>query len=145
MTFIEVVKLQIEQVFSSTEKLWAALVTLMVSLVGITPLCGLLFQCGCDWPWLGLDTNCNFYKPHEEHQCPWCVSIIFGVLSTGLAIVGGLVTAIIPVEVFSFSIKGNEIVVRVLVGLSIFFLIGIFTASVAAMWQDYPLGLGRYL
>ena len=44
--------------------------TLITTLIIVTPLCGFLFQCGCDWPWSGLDTRCNFYKPVIEHPCP---------------------------------------------------------------------------
>ena len=65
-------------------------------LIIVTPLCGLLFQSGCDWPWLGLDAGCNFYKPGAEHQCYWCASMITGLFSTGLAIIGGVLTAMAP-------------------------------------------------
>lgn len=144
MRLLEVVNLQIAQVFSSTEKRWAVSVTLLLSLVIITPLCGLLFQCGCDWPWLGLDAHCNFYKSYEEHHCPWCVSMVSGVLSAGLAIVSGVYTAIVSVETLISPIKRHEVVVRTLVGFGIFFLVAILTASVAAIWQSYPLGLGFF-
>lgn len=145
MMFLGVVNSQIAQLLSSTEKRWAASITLLFSLVMITPLCGLLFQCGCDWPWLGLDAHCNFYKSYKEYHCPWCASMISGVLSTGLAIVGGVFTAIFPIETLIPSIKRYEIVVSTLVGLTIFFLVAILTASLAAIWQDYPLGLGALL
>ena len=46
--------------------------TLIIALIFVTPLCGLIFQCGCDWPWSRLDARCNFYKPEADHQCPWC-------------------------------------------------------------------------
>jgi hypothetical protein len=134
-----------KKVLASPEKRWAILITLVISLVVITPLCGLLFQCGCDWPWLGLDANCNYYKAHKTHQCPWCVSIVAGVLSTGLAIMGGLFAVITPAEFSTSLFKKQEVLVRVLLGVSVFFLIAILTASVVAMWQKYPLGIGSFL
>jgi hypothetical protein len=72
-----------------------------------------------------------------------------GMFSTGLAIIGGVFASIFAMELATFSfIKNcskNEIIIRILSGLSIFFLIAILTASVAAIWQEYPLGLGYYL
>ncbi len=138
-----------EKMILSPEKKWAALLTLLISLIIITPLCGLLFQCGCDWPWLGLDSNCNFYKLNEQYPCPWCASMFTGMLSTGLAIAGGVFVTLFPIEFSTFSfIKScsrNEIVIRILSGLGFFFLIAISTASVATICQKYPFGLGRYL
>lgn len=134
---------------SSPEKKLSALITLLISLIVITPLCGLLFQCGCDWPWLGLDSNCNFHKSNEQYHCPWCASMFTGIFSTGLAIMSGVLATSIPKKFSTLSfIKNcsrNEIAIRMLSGLSIFFLIAILTASVAAIWQKYPLGLGSYL
>jgi hypothetical protein len=66
--------------------------TLITTLIIVTPLCALLFQCGCDWPWSGLDAGCNFYKPGADHQCPWCASMVTGIFSTGLAIISGVLT-----------------------------------------------------
>ena len=33
--------------------------------------CGLLFRCGCTWPWAGGWANCNFHNPSGP-KCPWC-------------------------------------------------------------------------
>ena len=139
-----------DQVFFSTEKRWSALIILIVTLILITPVCGFLFQCGCDWPWLGLDSNCNYYRPYEVHKCPWCASMVTGIFSTGITIIGGVFATVIPVIFLAAPSKSyqldlrNEVVVRILMGAGIFFLLAIFTASVAAYWQDYVLGVGRY-
>ena len=114
-------------------------VTLMTTLIIVTPLCGLLFQCGCDWPWSGLDARCNFYRVDAEHQCPWCASLVTGLLSTGLAISCGVLTAMVPA--FSSAIHNSviEITVRILAGLTIFVLAAILTGGLAAFWQHYPI------
>jgi hypothetical protein len=35
------------------------------------PYCGLLFRCGCTWPWAGGWAGCNFHNPAGP-RCPWC-------------------------------------------------------------------------
>lgn len=119
--------------------------TLIATLILVTPLCGLLFQCGCDWPWLGLDAGCNFYKPGAEHQCPWCASMITGVLATGLPIISGVLTAQAPSLPFVRYRTVNEIAVRTLLGLTVFVMMAMLTAGFAALWQNYPFGVGRFL
>ncbi len=104
-------------------------VTLMTTLIIVTPLCGLIFLCGCDWPWSGLDARCNFYRADAEHQCPWCASLVTGLLSTGLAISCGVLTAMVPA--FSLATHNSviEITVRTLAGLTIFVLMAILTGG----------------
>lgn len=149
MIFIKSIASTLTKAFALPEKRYSALITLLISVIIITPLCGFLFQCGCDWPWRGLDANCNFYKPHEEQHCPWCASMLTGILSTGLAIMGGVYTSLSPLKhplsLFKKSYLRNRIIVRTSAGLSIFFLLAIFTANIAAFWQGYLLGVGRYL
>ncbi|MEW5056879.1 MAG: hypothetical protein AB1Y25_04590 [Cycloclasticus sp.] len=48
---------------------------LLASLLLMTPLCGLMFDCGCTWPWEGLDSHCNIHDSTALQQCPWCVSV----------------------------------------------------------------------
>lgn len=125
-------------------KTGSGIATLITTLIVVTPLCGLLFQCGCDWPWFGLDTECNYYKPGTHHKCPWCASMLTGIFSTGLAITSGVLTAMAP----SLSLARrpvNEVAVRILLGLTVFVLVAILTAGLAALWQGYSFGLGSFL
>jgi len=126
----------------SYERKISGLATLVAALILLTPMCGFLFQCACDWPWAGLDAHCNFYKLHAEHQCPWCVSMVTGVLATGLATLLGVLIAIMPLWNMSGTI---QVSVRIVLGLSAFFVLGIVTAILAAIVQQYPLGIGQYL
>ncbi len=129
----------IKKSLNAQEKRGSAIMTLIISLVIVTPLCGFLFQCGCDWPWLGLDTKCNFYKPHAQHQCPWCASMITGILSIGTAMIAGVGISLMPVSFIKNPHIVKEISFRVLIGLITFILVAVITAKVAALWQGYPM------
>ena len=142
MILIEFIKAQVRKTIATKEKQWSAISILLIIVIIITPLCGLLFQCGCDWPWLGLDSKCNFYNPHAEHQCPWCVSIISAVLSIGIASILGIYAAI---NALSLSNQNtiNQIAIRTMSGIMMFVLVATVSASLLAFLQDYPLGIGR--
>ncbi len=127
----------------SYERKISGITTLIAALILLTPLCGFLFQCGCDWPWLGLDINCNFYKPHAAHKCPWCVSMSTGILATGLAVIFGTLVTIMPLWAINGAIK--QVSLRILLGLSVFFVVGVVAAILAAIVQQYPLGIGQFL
>lgn len=43
-----------------------------LTFVGLLPLCDLLFDCGCSWPWTGGLAHCNIHEAGVPH-CPWCV------------------------------------------------------------------------
>jgi hypothetical protein len=116
--------------------------TLITTLILITPLCGLLFQCGCNWPWLGLDDRCNFYQTAEKHHCPWCASKITGLLSIGLAIIGGVLTTMTVALPLVVNRSLTEVAVRIALGLTIFVLVALLTGGFAAIGQNYPLGVG---
>ena len=139
MSVYPAIKAHLEKTFFSKEKRISALIILIIELITITPLCGYLFQCGCDWPWLGLDDNCNFHNPQIKHQCPWCVSMLMGILSTGLAIILGVYTSSLSLVFFVNKNKGKEVLSRVLLGLIAFVLTAIIMANVAAYGQGYPL------
>ena len=114
-------------------------VTLMTTLVVVTPLCGLIFLCGCNWPWSGLDARCNFYRADAEHQCPWCASLVTGLLSTGSAISCGVLTAMLPAFSLATHNRVIEMTVRTMAGLTLFVLMAVLTGGLAAFWQDYPI------
>lgn len=117
----------------------SGIATFIIASIMITPVCGFLFKCGCDWPWLGLDENCNFYQKNTSHQCPWCASMLTGILSTITSIVAGVCIAVaLPINDKQMLI---DISMRIFYGLTIFILIAIFTAFIAASWQAYPLGI----
>lgn len=127
----------------SYERKISGITTLIAALIMLTPMCGFLFQCGCDWPWFGLDAHCNFYKPPAEHKCPWCVSMLTGTFATGLATIFGVLITMMPL----WNITGilTQVSARIVLGLSAFFVVGIVAAALAAIVQHYPLGIGRYL
>ncbi|WP_162472905.1 hypothetical protein [Methylotuvimicrobium alcaliphilum] len=125
-------------------KLIAASLMGFIALIAITPLCGFLFQCGCDWPWLGLDAGCNYHDLHAKHKCPWCASLGTGVLSTVAATLLSVLTVMIaPVPRFLRFV--NEWVLRISFGSAIFAGTALVMAAIAAVRQDYPLGVGRLL
>jgi len=123
---------------STKIKLWFVSLSLIIT----TPLCGFLFQCGCDWPWRGLHFACNHYQPEAIYKCPWCASILAGAASVGFAMLVGLRFSLLGCPV-SFKSHICEIGARTMCGLVFFILVAIFTAVLAAFWQDYPLGVGQ--
>jgi hypothetical protein len=48
------------QYFNSRQKKTAVVFTGIIILILVTPLCGFLFDCGCTWPWSGLDQDVTF-------------------------------------------------------------------------------------
>lgn len=139
MSVTSLIKFQFETTLSSKEKRLSALIVLIVELISITPLCGYLFQCGCDWPWLGLDEKCNYHQSQVKYQCPWCASMTMGVISTALAILTGTYASSVSLAVFSTQNRVKEVFIRMMFGLTAFVLTAIIMANVAAAWQGYPL------
>jgi len=130
---------QVKSLFDTLKKRWSAMITLMVSLIIVTPLCGFLFQCGCDWPWAGLDSRCNFYKSHSEYKCPWCASIVTGVLSTGGAVVMGVWASIFSSCILISQHPLGEVLKRTVFGLIVFVGVAFLMAMFAAQWQGYSM------
>ena len=128
---------------STAAQRWSAISTLIITVIIVTPLCGFLFQCGCDWPWSGLDSDCNFYKPDAQYHCPWCASMVTGVLSTGLAMIAGILAATLPQHSLSYAHAVGEVSIRTIFGITVFILVAILFAGVAALLQVYPLGIGK--
>ena len=128
---------------------YASFFTLAAMLVLITPLCGLLFDCGCTWPWQGFESHCNIHNPEAAYQCPWCVSSMAGILSCGLAVLVGFLLAIKPIK-SGYDIRGSALVgfqqastapeftKRVLVGLLGFTVVAAITGWISGYIQGYP-------
>ena len=130
---------------ASREQRYSAISTLIIIVIIITPLCGFLYQCGCEWPWAGLDAKCNFYKLHAEYKCPWCASMPTGILSIGGAIIAGLWAATVSLPVYAEQKIIKVITLRIIFGTMVFVLLASFFTGLAALYQGYPLGIGSKL
>ena len=64
-----------------TPAIGAVTAVVVFALIGVTPLCGFMFDCGCDWPWSGLYHHCNFFDALAKLKCPWCNNVAAGALS----------------------------------------------------------------
>lgn len=114
--------------------------TVLIGAIFITPLCGLLFQCHCDWPWLRFYFDCNYFQPEVTHKCPWCTSDLAGLGSIGMALILAMLASLFS-KPDTFATKA--IISRVMFGLTIFILIATISGALAAYSQDYPHGIGR--
>ena len=126
--------------FNSRQKKIAAVFTSLIVLTLVTPYCGFLFDCGCTWPWLGLDSKCNFYQLNADHKCPWCASLISGWLSVGVSIASGVFVAVSPLTILGDSVR-SESLIRILLGTMTFLCIALLAGWLAAEQQNYPLGI----
>ncbi len=133
----------LKQIVATKKKRWSAAITLIIIAIIVTPLCGFLFQCGCDWPWLGLDSDCNYYQPDAVQQCPWCASMITGVFSTVLAAFMGIYVSTISISLTNLTAI-KEIAIRTISGVLVYILLATSIASLAAFSQNYSLGIGSY-
>ncbi|ORU92892.1 MAG: hypothetical protein A6F70_04140 [Cycloclasticus sp. symbiont of Bathymodiolus heckerae] len=133
---------------SSSTQLPAGIFTVIASLILITPLCGFLFDCGCTWPWEGLESHCNIHDIKAVHQCPWCVSTLAGVASVGLAVLIGFLVSIKPANL-GYDVRdsalagiqetsGPGFVKRVFVGLLSFTVVAVVTGWLSGYLQEYP-------
>ncbi len=52
----------------------------LLAYIVIVPICGWLFNCGCDWPWRGFTRHCNVHIAEEMEKCPWCVNSFLGTI-----------------------------------------------------------------
>ncbi len=119
----------------------ALAVVAVFALIAITPLCGLMFDCGCDWPWNGLHHHCNVFDAHAKLKCPWCDSKVAGTLSM-LAVFG-----VSGAAAWGFSATGalaaasarTRFTLGVLAGVLAFHLVSLATATLAALATGYPL------
>ncbi|ORU90576.1 MAG: hypothetical protein A6F71_06325 [Cycloclasticus sp. symbiont of Poecilosclerida sp. M] len=133
----------------------AGYITVLVALVLITPLCGLMFDCGCTWPWAGLESHCNIHNPQVVHQCPWCVSTFAGAASVGLAIALGFLASIVKnrsnhTSLADMPLPGRALITevilsamvvmawRVSLGLIVFLIVAVLTGWLSGYVQDYP-------
>lgn len=123
----------------------ASLVTVWIIAGGLlTPLCGLWFSCGCDWPWGGFFMACNaIVKNTAPPHCPWCVHPVMAAVSIGISLVA---STIATSKVGNFSSKSYAArLYRIAVGTAVFVSTLSTGAWVGALATGYPLFLGMRL
>ena len=115
------------------------LIALIIILV--TPLCGMLFNCGCSWPWSGLDQNCNFHQTDARHRCPWCNSEIAAWISIGSSLLLGIATTFLMINNSHHTSVPDGMILGTIFGLSVFIVSSLIFAVISAYIQHYPLGI----
>jgi hypothetical protein len=68
-----------------------------------------------------------------------------GLVSIGLAIIGGVLTAMTVTLPLAINRTLTDVTVRILLGLTIFVLVALVTGGLSAIGQNYSLGVGHYL
>ncbi|MFH0343218.1 MAG: hypothetical protein ACHBNF_14065 [Chromatiales bacterium] len=63
----------------------------LFALIVSVPFCGWAFDCGCDWPWRGLATHCNYFAAESQDKCPWCVHTFLGMVAVAGSVAVGAV------------------------------------------------------
>ncbi len=63
----------------------STLVSVVLSIVFLTPACGLLFRCGCKTLWAGAEKMCSI-NIGPPPPCPWCENLGLGMMGSALAI-----------------------------------------------------------
>ena len=120
-----------------TPSIAAVTAVVVFALIALTPLCGFMFNCGCDLPWSGLYHHCNFFDALAKLKCPWCDNVGAGALSM-LAVFGTSTFA--AYRAASVSASANQhFTIGVLAGAVTFHLLSLATGVLAALATGYPL------
>lgn len=118
-------------------------VVAVFALLAITPLCGLMFDCGCNWPWHGLHLDCNYFVLESKRKCPWCGNAIAGGLSTVAAIGLGSLAAYRfgarPIPVHDAATIRWQLVRAVGAGGMTFHVVALIGGIAAALLVGHPL------
>jgi hypothetical protein len=116
-----------------------AAAVLAIGLIVLTPLCGLLFACGCAWPWSGFFFDCNYFDPGAKHRCPWCIL----PLAAGLPVILGMLAAWTGLGMPSFP-KRPDYFARIGAGMLVYLCAALLLGWLAAQHRHYPLGPAGY-
>jgi hypothetical protein len=99
------------------------------------PLCDLLFDCGCGFPWLGTGhAHCDIHVGGPP-DCPWCDHGWAGYAAMGFSALAGLLAMILLPRGLHWSLVGLGAVAAVLLGI-------VAAGLVTAWWLDLPVLTG---
>ena len=116
--------------------IWAGLTMIGFAAVFVTPYCSYLFECGCTWPWAGLDADCNIHNRQALHRCPWCISLEAGAASM-IALFGASYVAAARGAGGAGSFAGGY-GRGLMFGIGAFLIAGFLSAWAAALYTGYP-------
>ncbi len=119
-------------------QIWAGLSMIGFTAIFVTPYCGYLFECGCTWPWSGLDADCNIHQADAEHRCPWCASLVAGGVSM-LVLFGATFMAAATRSRGAQSSFIAGYAKGLGRGFVAFLIAGFITAWGAALYTGYPM------
>jgi len=120
-----------------TPAIAAVTAVVVFALIAVTPFCGFMFDCGCDWPWSGLYHHCNFFDALAKLKCPWCNNVAAGALS--------MLAVSAPASSWAYraaSVGANanaRFAIGVLAGAVTFHLVSLAAGVLAAIATGYPL------
>ena len=104
-------------------------VSAAVTCVFLIDFCGWIYQCGCVSHWAGGAAQCNIHFPYARH-CPWC-----SIGKTGFTAV---TLAIVAVQAgVSFAPWGLPSLVRLLLSMAAFPVVGALLAGAIGYWTGY--------
>ena len=107
-------------------------VAIVSASVLMTPVCNLLFKCGCSWLWTTAAAHCNIHRATPPH-CPWCSH---GALGYYLPYVGFIVGQLVAgALVFRFT---GRLVLAVLITLAAILPVGYLMGVVTLKLVHYP-------
>jgi hypothetical protein len=96
------------------------------------PICNLLFQCGCSWPWTTAAAHCNIHHPLPPH-CPWCSHGNLGYyLPYSGFIVGQLGCGLVALQLT------RRLIPAAIVTLIAILPVGLFMGAITVALVDYP-------
>ena len=110
-----------------------AAVAIVSASVLMTPVCNLLFKCGCSWLWTTAAAHCNVHNAAPPH-CPWCSQ---GALGYYLPYAGFIVGQFVAgTLVLRFS---DNLILAVLANIAAMLPVGYLMGLLTLKLVPYPL------
>lgn len=111
----------------------------------LTPLCGLWFSCGCQWPWRGLFLACDaILKTTPPPHCPWCVHPLTAAIGVVVSLAAGTL-AIRRLPALSSNVWA-EMLYRTATSAGVFIAVLFLSGWLSALVTGHPsfLGIGLH-
>lgn len=106
----------------------------------LTPFCGLVFHCGCTWPWAGGAEKCvgAIDAVCIQHTCPWCSDGKLGMwIPLGVMLLSQ--TLVISTIWWKYRLKVfPQLTLQILAAIVAFILSGYLEAVIHGLVKKYP-------